>query len=295
MDPVPKPDVTVIATSWTFAALGTIFFALRIWCRKYRVGILWWDDLVLGVSLIFVILSAAFTTAMFREGWSDTPVPRGRPVVFYLACGSCGAIAAAFGKTAYAMTLLRLTTDTWKRRLIWFFATSLNLVLWFGAVAVWCRFCEESPRFLSGGPYLPGRCWPEPFVVKVITFATIYLGASHLILALFPWAIVHNLQMQKKHKLGISTSMSAGALTFGSNVVMLHSIFAILQTAEDNLTYSLAFHPVYFVGGPAISIIAQVVPVLRALFTNHDLKPKEGEKGHQVEPSAFRRGPPGQE
>lgn len=182
MEQVPKPDDVVITASWTFAALATISFGLRLWCRMYRFGTLWWDDLALGISVVTIIflfsrpicapssnrapssslrasdkvvevylskylrkthiqlvilLSAVFSTAMFLTGWSTEPVPHGLPVAFYIASGSCGAIAAGLSKTAYMVTLLRLTTEAWTWQLLWIFVASLNLVLWLGVLSSW--------------------------------------------------------------------------------------------------------------------------------------------------------------
>ncbi|KAK7966272.1 uncharacterized protein PG986_000549 [Apiospora aurea] len=236
MSDVPDPDIMVVAASWTFATLATISLGLRIWCRMYRVGTLWWDDLVLGLSVFVVILTAACITAMFRAGWSADPVPHGRPVVLFLAASSCAAVAAGLSKTAYMVTLLRLTTEPWTRRVLSFFVASLNVVLWFSALACWARLCEEGPsRVLgnayTGGPCLPGQCWPERYVVGAITASLVYSGRMDLTLALFPWGIVRNLQMHKRHKIGISTSMSVSALYARDQPVMY--VNAIISPFSD--------------------------------------------------------------
>ncbi|KAK8067305.1 hypothetical protein PG997_014052 [Apiospora hydei] len=153
MSEVPDPDIMVVAAAWTFAALAAISLGLRIWCRMFRVGMLWWDDLVLGISVFTIILTAACITAMFRAGWSADPVPHGRPVVLFLAASSCAAVAAGLSKTAYMVTLLRLTTEPWTRRVLSFFVASLNVVLWFSALACWARLCEEGPSRVLGNAY----------------------------------------------------------------------------------------------------------------------------------------------
>ena len=114
---------------------------------------------------------------MFRAGWSAEPVPHGRPVVFYQVSGSFGAIASGLSKTACVVTLLRLTTEAWTRQLLWILAASLNMVLWLGVLSSWARLCEGGPTWFlgaaySGGPYLPGRCWPERYVFRAIAIST---------------------------------------------------------------------------------------------------------------------------
>ncbi|KAK8038345.1 hypothetical protein PG994_015112 [Apiospora phragmitis] len=276
MGEVPDADVIVVAASWALAPLATISFGLRIWCRMFRVGVLWWDDLVLGISVLAIIMSAAFTTAMFRAGWSAEPVPHGRPVAFYLATGSCTAVAAGLGKTAYVMTLLRLTTEPWIRRVLCFFVVSLNMVLWLGALSSWARLCEESTSRLlgaahSGGPYLPGRCWPQRYVVGAIAIATVYTGMIDLTLALAPRGIVRNLHMHKRHKIGISTSMSVSALAIGPLVMVIQSLLA--EMPENNLACTLARNPVHPLRGRARGYrLFPTIPVLRAFFSKYDLK-----------------------
>ncbi|KAK7954153.1 hypothetical protein PG996_015038 [Apiospora saccharicola] len=272
---VPKLDNIVIRASWTFAALATFSFGLRLWCRLYRVGSLWWDDLVLGISVLVIILGAVFVTAMFHAGWSLNPVPHGIPVVWFLAAGSCGAVAAGLTKTAYVVTLLRLTNEVWTQRLLWISIASRNLVLWLGAISGWARICEEGPTWMlgtasTGGRYLPGSCWPERHVVRITFMSSVYSGVMDITLALCPWAVVRNLHMHKRHKIGISTSMSLGARAIGPLVMTIQSFME--KVPKDNPAYSLALRSILILGGPSVTVFAQVIPVLRAIFAKYDLK-----------------------
>ncbi|KAK8017356.1 hypothetical protein PG993_013682 [Apiospora rasikravindrae] len=299
MRELQDPNTMVVAASWTFATLAAISLGLRIWCRMFRVGMLWWDDLVLGIAVVIlktlssashkhafhslgfvILLQAACISAMFHAGLTDQPIPYGRPVVLYLVSSVCAAVAAGLSKTAYMITLLRLTTEVWTRRLLYFFIASLNVVLWFSALACWAKLCEEGPsQFLgaaqTGGPYLPGRCWPGRYVTGAVTTSMgedipVYAGLMDLTLALFPWGILRNLHIHKRHKIGISTSMSVSAFAVGPLVMTMQSILA--KMPEKNLSHTLAIRSILFIGGPAVTVIAQAVPVLRAFFTKYDLK-----------------------
>lgn len=42
-DPAP----VVISAMWSMVAVSTVFLALRVYCRAFRVRAMWWDDYLL--------------------------------------------------------------------------------------------------------------------------------------------------------------------------------------------------------------------------------------------------------
>lgn len=66
-------------------------------------------------------------------------------------------VAIAWTKTAFAITLLRLT-DGWTRRFIWFVIISMNIALGLSALFGWVQ-C--TPIKKTWHLEMPGKCWGE--------------------------------------------------------------------------------------------------------------------------------------
>jgi hypothetical protein len=81
-------------------------------------------------------------------------------LIGYIA-GFASTLAAAWSKTSWAVTLLRIS-DGWTKMLIWFFIITVNLVLGVNGLIMWIQ-CWPLNKVWQ--PLTHGTCWPKAIVV----------------------------------------------------------------------------------------------------------------------------------
>jgi hypothetical protein len=80
----------------------------------------------------------------------------------------CSIIAAAWSKTSFAVTLLRLSTG-WMSHLVWFIITSVNIFLGLGCIYTFVR-CNPVRKVWDTS--VPGVCWPKEVQIKYNSFSS---------------------------------------------------------------------------------------------------------------------------
>ncbi|KAK3950633.1 hypothetical protein QBC32DRAFT_375912 [Pseudoneurospora amorphoporcata] len=192
-----KSRVTQVNFScWFLTALAALFLGLRIYCKRYRVRGLWWDDHVLIISWISLATSTSFihysTTLGFGLPTSLFNPTQSAPVLnHYLLitnmAGTFSILAALWSKTSFAITVLRISQDTWVRLLIWLIILSVNLSLGVAVALTWGQ-CDPIPKIWQ--PDLPGHCMDKQIQIHYNMFTAVYSGAMDMVLAVLPWHII---------------------------------------------------------------------------------------------------------
>ena len=118
-------------------------------------------------------------------------------------------MACTLSKTSFAITLLRLVYLPWMKVILWFIIVTMNTANFLTVIFIFAQ-CKD-PRHLWD-PDIPSECWPTYVFTNYSLFVGGYSGAQDFILALLPWAILWNLQIEKKEKYGVAVAMSAGVL-----------------------------------------------------------------------------------
>lgn len=84
------------------------------------------------------------------------------------AAGFCAILAAAWSKTPFAFSLLRITTGR-LRWIVWFIIVTANVVLGVSATILWIS-CWPVEKLWNGD--IDGGCWPNTVVEKYQTFSS---------------------------------------------------------------------------------------------------------------------------
>jgi hypothetical protein len=136
----PSVTQTVISSIWVMASISTIFLWLRVYCRLSYARKLWWDDILLITGWALLIFPVGLKTRIFQLGYSVTLF--GGPEIgpMNLASDTFMKLALAFGKTSFALTVLRIATG-WTLYVIYFVAFVLNAAMLIHAVLVWRGNC----------------------------------------------------------------------------------------------------------------------------------------------------------
>ncbi|KAK4120726.1 hypothetical protein N657DRAFT_648913 [Parathielavia appendiculata] len=244
---------------WSLTIAAAVFLALRLYCKLSRGRLLWWDDYFLIASWVLVLASSAMLTEGVKYGiglfWEDME-PEKLPVVLILSYGAGlgGTVAAAWSKTSFAVTLLRISTG-WVKWAIWFIIVSVNIVLGVSGLILWIQ-CWPIPKLWLYD--MAGTCWPKTTVEHYHTFTSIYSGVFDIVLAILPWKIIWNLTINKREKLGALVAMSMGV--FSGFIAFLRIISLKDISASSTTTVDIK---VFGVAEPAVSIIAASIPILR--------------------------------
>lgn len=117
-------------------------------------------------------------------------------------------LGAAWSKTSFAITLLRLTSGI-LHYVIWFVIISMNVVLTFNAILqfLWCQ-----PASVAWNSGRGGTCWPQSVIVNYSIAAAAYSAAMDIFLAIVPWLVIMKLKMHMKEKIGAAVCMSLGVV-----------------------------------------------------------------------------------
>ncbi|TEA15689.1 hypothetical protein C8034_v002304 [Colletotrichum sidae] len=273
-DQLPHDDYgpSLLATVWGLGALAGIFMGLRLYCKFTRQRGLWWDDHYMIAAWLAYLAFGVFVTIdvtydFGKHNWDVTPGNWSWLLLHANLSGSLSIVAAAWSKTSFALTLLRIATDRWMKRLVWFLVLSVNVALGLGVLFTWiqCWPVEKTWRTAS----TPGSCWPKHIPVRYNTFTACYSGAMDVVLAMLPWKIIWGLTMTKKDKFGVALAMSMGIFAGAMSFIKIPAITAI--GAFDIIdTVQLV---VWGAAESAVTIMAASIPILRALFREYTPPP----------------------
>ncbi|OLN85459.1 hypothetical protein CCHL11_08084 [Colletotrichum chlorophyti] len=269
-DELPHDDYGpgLLATIWTLAFVAGAFIALRLYCKFSRGRGLWADDHFLIASWLALLALGVFITICVsydfgKHNWDITPGNWSWLLLYANLSGSFSIIAAAWSKTSFALTLLRIareSSDRWMRYVIWFIIISINIALGLAVLFTWiqCWPVEKTWRTAS----TPGTCWPKRIPVTYNIFTASYSGAMDIVLAMLPWKMIWGLTMTRREKIGVLVAMSMGIFAGAVSFIKIRTIaaigaFDIIDTVE--LT-------IWGAAESAVTIIAATLPILRALF-----------------------------
>ena len=88
--------------------------------------------------------------------------------------GSFSIIAAAWSKTSFAFTLLRIASGRWMPWFIWFVIISMNLALGGGVLVTWIQCWPVEKTWRTSA--VEGTCWPKSIHINYNIFAASYSG-----------------------------------------------------------------------------------------------------------------------
>lgn len=131
-----------------------------------------------------------------------------RFLVAVLVRGTFAITSIAWSKTGFAITMLRLT-DGWVKKFIWFLIVTVNISLGISALIQWVA-C--TPLSSNWDPRVPNStCGVSTRTVLAYNlFSGAWSAAADIVLALLPWQILSQLQMNNREKIGAGIAMSMG-------------------------------------------------------------------------------------
>ncbi len=172
MDFEADDGVRINTAVWTLVGVSGLFLGLRLGCKLRRAGSLWWDDALLTVSWVFLLVSIVFNTLTVQRGFGkhvyDIPTEALSDIT-YLGqwSGTFSILAAVLSKTSFAATLMRFMDGAWKV-LLWIIIVTMNIAMGLNALLAWLQ-C--TPIAKGWHPEMPGQCWPPEVYAHFGMFA----------------------------------------------------------------------------------------------------------------------------
>ncbi|KAK3314157.1 hypothetical protein B0H66DRAFT_461006, partial [Apodospora peruviana] len=256
----------LITSLTVVGSLSFVIMVLRFFCKGRYAKQFGIDDGLLGLAwcclmayITLVCLGTRYGLGMhiFDPAFDFSVLPTANK---YLFVGEFfGIVGITVAKTSFCFTLLRLSVAKWHKWLIWTCIVTVNLVMWPCAISF---FVGCTPLEKKWDDTIEGHCIDNTPIVHYAVFAGVYSAITDFVLAIFPWALVWNLQMRQVEKIGVCVCMSMGVLS---------GIFAIVKSAflPPSLSdYTFKSTPLLIWSAAELSIVimASSIPFLRLFW-----------------------------
>ncbi|KAH8775235.1 hypothetical protein F5883DRAFT_518672 [Diaporthe sp. PMI_573] len=233
----------------TCGSLTTVFLFTRLWARVQHHHGLWRDDYILIAAWVCLLMSNGFGAAGPAYGFNVLDgSPRGQAIHFTAVSFMYGAIALS--KTAFIITLLRLTSGWRRKGLLWVvmvLTNSFNLALF---ILTWLDICNTQFDLA----HLPGRCIPMSVATWLHLGATLNSLVCDIILTCYPWWIISQVAyIPSREKWAVAASMGLVG-------------FAILVEIAKIIIFSMIPYDKH----GEVDYTSQTIPVIRVMLQSED-------------------------
>ncbi|KAL4767840.1 hypothetical protein BDW60DRAFT_211542 [Aspergillus nidulans var. acristatus] len=253
------------ASCWSLAVAAAILLVLRIYCKLWRGRGLWWDDHMLIISWVSLVISVSINTYIVSIGFGDhiwTISDENLKTINLntILVAAFGIIATTTSKTSFALTLYRISTDAWLKYFLIFVIVSINISM----NLVWIfGFAKCTPLERVWDKSVPGKCWDGKKLLKFQLFSAYYSAILDFVLAFLPWQIIKGMSMLNRERIGVAVAMSLGAIAGATGIV---KAVLVVKMSSTDLTYDRVDLTIWTLAEPATSIMAVSIPILRTLY-----------------------------
>ncbi|KAK9424519.1 hypothetical protein SUNI508_03395 [Seiridium unicorne] len=255
----------VVGVCWMLVVLATLFLAARLYAKFTAHRGFWWDDHLLLASWFMFLAYVIITTYAVSQGLGThdgSGLNDPSTMQFLIAISiTFGSLGAAWSKTSFAITLLRITSRCVKVGL-WCIVVTLNVFMMFNAILpyIWCQ-----PANRGWSPTVQGQCWDRKITIQYSMFAAGYSAAMDIILAIIPWTVIMKLNMAINEKLGVAICMSLAVVAGVTSIVRCINVRLLY---EEDFTYESGILAMWTAAELSVTIMAASIPVLRILIRN---------------------------
>ncbi|KAK4154612.1 hypothetical protein C8A00DRAFT_42613 [Chaetomidium leptoderma] len=253
----------VLATHWFLTILATIFLALRLYCKRITRLSLWWDDCILIAAWFAILGTDSLTTVLVtefklgRHSWDLEISNLSKFIIIISSRATLTITSMGWTKTAFAVTLLRLTTGKTKI-FVWFIIISLNITTAVSAAVPWIQ-CEQLEKNWDSSA--TGSCWAPGVGTKVWIGLGAYSALMDFTLAALPWTFLYHMRLKKSERVGIMVAMSMGIL---AGAVAIAKCVALPRLGAGDQYNEIELF-IWDVTESAVTMMAACIPTLRVL------------------------------
>ncbi|ESZ95637.1 hypothetical protein SBOR_3985 [Sclerotinia borealis F-4128] len=258
---------TIVAVMWTETAIALVTISLRIYTRKFITRNVGLDDYLIIITWFMLMPYTVGCTAAATQGFGQhsedlTPEEFSDATRSEIIGQTFCIIGIATSKASVSFFLLRLAVVKWHKWVLYFTMFSVS------GIAIICAlfdFIRCDPIAHVWNPYLPAKCWvsTEQFTAISITVGGTSAVAD-FVLAVLPWFILWDLNMKKKEKILITSSMSLGIFAMVCGVIRTVNLNGL--SARSDYSYETIGLILWSSTELTITILTATIPTYRPLY-----------------------------
>ncbi|KAG4032731.1 hypothetical protein MFRU_006g01950 [Monilinia fructicola] len=257
----------ILAIMWLETVIAFIAISLRFYTRKFVTRNEGLDDYLIVVSWFMLIPLTVACTAAVTQGFGqhssnlaveDFANATRSEMIGQTFC----LIGIATSKASVSVFLLRLAVVQWHK---WVLYLTMFAVSSIAIVCALFDFIRCDPIAHVWNPYIPAECWlsDEQFtIISIIVGGT--SAAADFVLALLPWIILWNVNMKRKDKVLITSSMSMGIAAMICGVIRTINFTCLLRRSD--YSYQTIGLILWSSTELTTTILTATVPTYRPLF-----------------------------
>ncbi|RAL67100.1 hypothetical protein DID88_007880 [Monilinia fructigena] len=222
----------ILAIMWLETVIALIAISLRFYTRKFVTRNEGLDDyLIIFMLMPYTVGCTAAATQGFGQHSTTLAIEDFANATRSEIIGQTFClIGIATSKASVSVFLLRLAIVQWHRWVLYFTLFSVS------SIAVICAlfdFIRCDPIAHVWNPSIPAKCWLSD--EQYTTISMVVGGTSAVadfVLALLPWIILWNINIKRKEKFLITSSMSMGIIAMVCGVIRTIN-FSCLSSRSD--------------------------------------------------------------
>ncbi|KIL86085.1 hypothetical protein FAVG1_10479 [Fusarium avenaceum] len=203
----------VVTVMWSLTAIGFVFVALRIYTRVTVVRSFGVDDHVYNLAFVCLLFNTIFMTVGVHYGlgqnlhdiMENDPDELPLALLYEAISQTFAVLGMSIAKWSLGLFLLRLVQAQWHKAVIWL---SMGCLMAASVAVCFVYWFQCTPPRYLWDRRIPGRCTIETAPVSMLL--CILCVVADLFLAGFPWLFIWGLQMKRKEKIIILSSLSLG-------------------------------------------------------------------------------------
>ncbi|KAF4342119.1 kinesin light chain 1 [Fusarium beomiforme] len=153
--------------------------------------------------------------------------------------GLFAVLSAAWSKTSFALTLLRLV-DGWMSWFLWFLIIATNIIM---DLVIIFSFVKCTPAKKVWHSKLPGTCWNPLVATYYNIFAGAFSGLVDLVLCVLAWMIIWKLSMRTREKIGVGIALTFGVFAAATAGLKCYSMLGLAGKNRTGKNYSYSYIP----------------------------------------------------
>ncbi|TXC06080.1 hypothetical protein FocTR4_00010821 [Fusarium oxysporum f. sp. cubense] len=210
--------------------------------------------LAIGTGLVIFNVTLGFGKDMSEVDPAVVPKIALTGTIF----GLFAVLSAAWSKTSFALTLIRLV-DGWMSWFLWFLIIATNITM---DLVIVFSFVKCTPAKKVWHSNLPGTCWNPMVATYYNIFAGAFSGLVDLILCVIAWTIIWKLSMRTREKIGVGIALTFGVFAAATAAA---KCYKMLGLSSKNRTLDRVGIIIWGTTECAVTIMAASIPVMRIL------------------------------
>ena len=258
----------IIATSVTLIVISAVAVALRFIARHLSEAGLWWDDWTILGAMVLTWGTCISIIVGTNHGFGQHAAAQGdlenrltnTQLWFknFYAYETIYTVAVFLAKMSILLFYSRIFKE--RRFLIALRSTFALVISWFVAIEI-VVLAECRPVSALWDPTVPGG-----YCIDIQSFL---LGAGipnvilNVIVLLLPLPMIWTLEIEKKHKIALSSVFMLGGFVV---IVSIVRVVVLARTQEVDVTWEFVDAGIWTSVEPAIAVCSACLPILRSLW-----------------------------